>query len=289
MSFQELQEAFDIPRSSFFGYLQIRHFIFSLSISSPPTSLSHTPETFLLNRKILKHFISGFYSIIFSCGTYELSNISRKWEGDLESEFIEDDWREAISVIRSASTCNRLRETQYKILHRLHITPIILNKMDRSISPLCTKCNSERGTYFHYFWDCKYISRFWTLVAKIISEVIEVEVKKDPSVFLVGLPSKVLQLPAPRYTLLEKLLLSARKCILLNWTKERPPTITQWYREIFNTLPHERLMALAKGKEDMFHKIWSPFINYLPEELSSLLSRGELSEFWSQTRPRSPS
>ena len=64
------------------------------------------------------------------------------------TEFIEDDWKEAIDVIRSASTCNRLRETQYKILYRLHITPVILHKIDCSISPLSSKCKSERGTYF---------------------------------------------------------------------------------------------------------------------------------------------
>lgn len=288
-SFQDLQDTFHIARSNFFGYLQIRHFLLSLPNFPPTISLSHNPENFLLNRKDLKGFISGFYYLLLSCSTYELPNISKKWEGDLGTEFIEDDWQEAIAAIRSAATSNRLRETQYKILHRLHITPVILHKIDRSISPLCNKCNAERGTYFHYFWDCKYISRFWTQVAKIISEVIEVEVKKDPSVFLVGLPSKVLQLPAPRYTLLEKLLISARKCILLNWIEERPPTVTQWYKEIFSILPHERLMALAKGKESLFNKIWSPFIDYLPEDLSSILLRGELSEFWSQTRPRSPS
>src|SRR4029434_9339764 len=84
------------------------------------------PETFLLNRKSLKHFISAFYSLLLSFDTYELPNISCKWESDLGTEFIEDDWKEAIDVIKSASTCNRLRETQYKILHRLHITPVIL-------------------------------------------------------------------------------------------------------------------------------------------------------------------
>ena len=287
MSFQQLQELFDIPKSHFFGYLQIRHFISSLANFSPTASHLDDPETFLLNRKSLKHFISAFYSLLLSFDTYELPNTSRKWESDLGTEFIEDDWKEAIDVIRSASTCNRLRETQYKILHRLHITPVILHKIDRSISPLCSKCKSERGTYFHCFWECKCIARFWKHVAKVISEVLEVEIKRDPSVFLVGLPSKVLHLPSPRYTLLEKLLLTARKCILLHWIKECPPTITLWYREIFNILPHEKLVAIIKGKEGLFLKIWSPFIDYLPEDLRSLLMRGELGTFWSQTRPPS--
>src|SRR4029434_11228886 len=107
MSFQQLQELFDIPKSHFFGYLQIRHFISSLANHSPTASHLDDPKTFLLNRKSLKHFISAFYSLLLSFDTYELPNISRKWESDLGTEFIEDDWKEAIDVIRSASTCNR--------------------------------------------------------------------------------------------------------------------------------------------------------------------------------------
>ena len=96
---------FEIPKSDFFGYLQKRHFISSLANFSPTASHLDDPETFLLNRKSLKQLISAFYSLLLSFDTYELPNISRKWEGDLGTEFIEDDWKEAIDLIRSASSC----------------------------------------------------------------------------------------------------------------------------------------------------------------------------------------
>lgn len=49
----------------------------------------------------------------------------QKWERDPDEQFIEDDWLEAI-----ASVCNRMKETQYKILLRSHITPLTFNKIN---------------------------------------------------------------------------------------------------------------------------------------------------------------
>lgn len=74
---------------------------------------------------------------------------------------------------------------------------------------------------------------------------------KDPSVFFLGLSSRVLHLAAPHYRLLEELLVIAQKYILHNWNKDSPLSITLWYREVFNALPHERLQAVLKGKDDL--------------------------------------
>ncbi|XDV45285.1 hypothetical protein PO909_013405 [Leuciscus waleckii] len=280
LSFQQLQETFNIPKHHFFGYLQIRHFVSSQSPSFLANTSYSEVESLLLKCKNRKHLVAKFYSLLGSAVMYHLPDISHKWEKDLNNEYIEDDWLATIRLIRSTFTCNRLRETQYKILHRLHITPVILNKIDVSISPLCTKCNLERGTYYHYFWECKLISRFWTLTSKVVSGIFKMEIKKDPGVFLLGLPSRDLHLNALHHKLLDKLLLIARKCILQNWIKTSPPSITLWYREIFNILPHERLHAVVKGKDKLFLKVWSPFLVYIPADLKNLLLMGRQFSDW---------
>lgn len=139
--------------------------------------------------------------------------------------------------------------------------------MDRSLSPLCIKCCSERGTYFHSFWECKLISRFWSFISQVISGIFRKKIKKDSGVFLLGLPSRELYLPALQYKLLEKLLLIALKCILYKWIKASPPSVTQWYREIFNTLPHERLQAVLRGKDELFMTVWSLIIYQQTREI----------------------
>lgn len=132
----------------------------------------------------------------------------------------------------------------------------------------------KRGTYFHYFWECKLISRFWTLISKVVSGIFKIKIKKGRGVFLLGLPSRDLHLTASHYKLFKKLLLVARKCILQNWIKTLPPCVTLWYKEIFNILPHERLQAVVKGKDELFLKVWTPFLYYMPADLKNLLLIG---------------
>jgi len=114
------------------------------------------------------------------------------------------------------------------------------------------------------------------------------KIKKDPGVFFLGLPSRDLHLTALHYKLFEKLLLVARKCILQNWIKTLPPRVTLWYREIFNILPHERLHAVVNGKDELFLKVWTPFLDYIPAGLKNLLLLGRQFSEWKKASSCNP-
>lgn len=68
----------------------------------------------------------------------------------------------------------------------------------------------------------------------------------------------------------------ARRCILLQWIKVQPPSVTQWYRETFKILPMERISALNKGNTIVFDKIWQPLLDYLPPNITEILHKGGL-------------
>lgn len=85
--------------------------------------------------------------MLYSLHPLNIRNVKQKWERGLDGPFTEDNWLEAIASVKNIFVCNRMRETQYKILHRSHITPFILNKMDNQLSALCIQCNSSFGTY----------------------------------------------------------------------------------------------------------------------------------------------
>lgn len=40
------------------------------------------------------------------------------------------------------------------------------------------------------------------------------------------------------------------------WFNECPPSINRWYKEVFGTLPHERLHPIIIGKRSFFLNIW---------------------------------
>lgn len=69
--------------------------------------------------------------------------------------------------------------------------------------------------------------------------------------------------------LFKKFLVLARKCILNSWIRNKPPTVTEWYTEIFKVLPMERKSAKLRGDD-----IWQPLIDYLPKDLSVIIVRG---------------
>lgn len=74
-----------------------------------------------------------------------------------------------------------------------------------------------------------------------------------------------------RYKLCDKLLLLARKCILINWIKAKPRSVTLWCRKIFS-----HSSTVLEGNEELFMKVRSPLFNYLRDELSRLLEKGQL-------------
>ena len=140
----------------------------------------------------------------------------------------------------------------------------MLNKFDPSRSPLCSKCKDKNGTYIHCFWECSEISKFWVAISKELDKVFKSKITMKPGLFLLSLPDRRIPLNPSNVTLLHKLLVLARKCILFNWIMDKPPTVRQWHREIQKVLPMERMSARSKGNEDIFIKIWKPLLDYLP-------------------------
>lgn len=170
--------------------------------------------------------------------------------------------------------CVTDRENQYRVLHRLQFTPYLLNKINPQVSAMCTKCKKEVETYYHCLWLCPLISRFWTNVAKELSSILFKTIQIDPGLFLMNIPMRQLPLTTTQMTLRQKLLFLARRCILLQWIKEKPPSVTQWHKETFQVFPMEHLSASLKGNDNVFYQIWQPFLNYLNDDLLGLLQEG---------------
>ncbi|MGH0124939.1 UNVERIFIED_CONTAM: hypothetical protein FKN15_020825 [Acipenser sinensis] len=100
--------------------------------------------------------------------------------------------------------------------------------------------------------------------------------ERDPWLFLLGLMSGTIGLTSGQLKLMTKLLFVARKCILINWIKDNPPTTNQWYTEMFKILPLERLSAVVKGDEESFLSIWHPFLDLLPNDLANIIENGQV-------------
>lgn len=106
--FQQLSEKFYLPKSDFFRYLQIRHFIVSQlpTLSTPPDN--STVDSNLSLDPLKKGLISNLYNFIMDLKCTPTDKLKTAWEEDLGFSLAENTWSH--------------------ILHRVHVpSEVILN------------------------------------------------------------------------------------------------------------------------------------------------------------------
>uniref|UniRef100_A0A3B3IPI3 Reverse transcriptase zinc-binding domain-containing protein n=1 Tax=Oryzias latipes TaxID=8090 RepID=A0A3B3IPI3_ORYLA len=217
-SFEALKNKYSLPQSHFFRYLQIRHYI---------PKPKHPPKLTFLERILTQpqptRFISHIYRNFSSNITHSTDYLKRQWQTDLGEEISDNEWTHLIENTLKLLTSNSHRETQFKILHRLHFTPLLRSKLGLD-SPFCCKCNSEIGTYAHMLWKCSGIQKYWIEIKKEVKILLGYGV--ELSTFQCVLGTKV---NGTRYKhnakLVEILLFVARKTILKFWISKDVPTM----------------------------------------------------------------
>ena len=72
----------------------------------------------------------------------------------------------------------KLQEIQWKILHNIFPTNILLNRMGLKRTENCDLCN-EKDFVEHYFYNCNKLSKFW----KYISDFLNLKLDKKVNLF----------------------------------------------------------------------------------------------------------
>lgn len=84
------------------------------------------------------------------------------------------------SLAKKISICTWTRAIQFKILHRLHISPHSRHLFNRLLSPLCLKCKTEMGTLTHCLWSCHKLKRYWTEILSEMERIFHTNMEMDP-------------------------------------------------------------------------------------------------------------
>ena len=85
----------------------------------------------------------------------------KKYNEMFNTKTFELDWERIFSLPFKITLNTKLREFQYKVLHRICYTNIMLFKFGLAVSPLCYFCNKELETLEHFFFYCSKVSTFW--------------------------------------------------------------------------------------------------------------------------------
>ena len=94
-----------------------------------------------------------------------LQKSQEKWVKDCGPEVVEDlSWRTIYLLRRLCTISTKIRNFQFKFLHRRIATNTFLYKVGISDTALPYLCKTDKETLIHLFWECPVIKTFWERV-----------------------------------------------------------------------------------------------------------------------------
>ena len=223
--------------------------------------------------QLSKKLISIFYQALLPNSSLTSHATKQAWETDIGAVIEDFDWQEMWTYANEISVCNRTKSIQYRILHRIHITPALKNKMDAAVSPLCFKCKAETGNHIHCFWSCVKLQNYWCDIVTELSAIFSVPIELNPMCLLLGLPDNRLR-RVEHKRLFNLLTFAARKNILLFWINDAAPCKKSWHNIIMDFIPCEYITCMLHSKLDTFYKIWDPYLTHIGPTLSAAVLGG---------------
>lgn len=259
-SFAVLMSEYEIPKRDFYKYLQIRHLINTLKgekcLSLGLTNL----EEILVKSTSLKGKISEIYSTLLDHYSSSLTPLRNIWQKDMGCAFDDDQWDTICQNVFSSLSCNKIIEQNYKFMHRMYLTPLRLSKMFPNSSPRCHRCKTCKGSIMHVFWECRKLKHFWKAVHDLTVKIVETPLDITPTLYLFGTElDKTLDTTCRKRIILMSYI--AKKCILLNWKQQRPPSFNLFKQILNETSRLEQRTYVLKNKWDAFRKIWEPLMD----------------------------
>ena len=110
----------------------------------------------MLTVKDFRELINGKASIPCAVGF---------WKNKLKQDITETHWHLAARSTRET----RLKVLQWKILHNIYPTKILLFRIGKADTNTCDACNTGETDYIeHFFYTCRKINRIWGLVTNEI-------------------------------------------------------------------------------------------------------------------------
>ncbi len=105
----------------------------------------------------------------------------------MNRDFDEATWLQVWQSANNISVCNRTKETQFRLIRCLQITPQLRHRMDQNKSDLCLKCNAEPGSFIHCIWTYKYTDDDWENIVNRLCFIFGIKLSMDLRCLLFGL------------------------------------------------------------------------------------------------------
>lgn len=177
-----------------------------------------------------------------------------RWELELNNE--QTRWKMISLIPFKCTKDTKLHDFQYRILHRILTTNILLKKLNIQEDDLCSYCQECRETITHLFYGCNKVKQFWESIETWLSENCNEPVKFSKEDILLGVVKG-------NYDLYNHIILMVKYYIYC--TKFKKEHLNK--QHIINCMRRQCLIekktAFAERKMTVYFQKWSTLYNVL--------------------------
>lgn len=196
-------------------------------------------------------------SMVYKQLTYcegQHQNLSIKWNNKLKINSTKEEFDDAFCNIKRIVSDNKLRDFQFRFLHRKIFTNYILKKWKITDTDRCTFCEIEYETIEHLFFICPISKRFWVQLTCWYEAMTDSEINLEYKQILLN------QYFERKTTILDTIILMAKQYIFRCRTLQKELNFFNFKTEMFQVCRIERRIAIKNHKEKKFRKKWGLFL-----------------------------
>ncbi|XP_077863933.1 uncharacterized protein LOC144348547 [Saccoglossus kowalevskii] len=165
-----------------------------------------------------------------------------------------DCWEEFYQLPVKCTIDSKLRDFQFKILHKILVTNINLVKMKppRVENALCTFCQKEDETLVHLFCECSYVKFFWENFFMLWGNKLKMQHRPKQWQIILGDPEVS--------CLVNFLILLGKRFVYISKCKQNKPDFIDFKRYVQSIQNIELAIADRKNKLAAHNKKWGNFL-----------------------------
>lgn len=197
-----------------------------------------------------ENFEGKMTQIVYGKLTYDKKTLNKlliTWNIKLGSNLVLEQLLEAFQSLYLLVPDTKMRNFQFRYLHRIIFTGKTLYRWKLSNSPLCEYCKTEYETLEHLFFECNTIKRFWETFVSWFEAMTDTEITLD---------LETISFCNHENSLVNTLIILAKQHIFARRILERPPNIYILKEKIFAIIKMERDQAFRTGRFKPFVKKW---------------------------------